>query len=120
MRTLFLQNYVVPVRIGIHAEEKIRKQRLSITVSIKIRGVDVLDYSFMKTMIDSTVLDEYFEYQENLADRLLGLFLSTKDADRFEVITLTTKKLDIYADCGGVGVETVWNRRRPHDNHDDD
>ena len=110
MRTVFLENYIVLTSIGIHDEEKKRKQRLSVSVSVKIRGLEILDYSFLKTTIDSTVSDAHIEYQEDLVDRLLGLFLSTKDADRFEEITLRTKKLDIYPDCGGVGVETRWSR----------
>jgi dihydroneopterin aldolase len=109
MKRIFLENYIVLASIGIHPKEKIQKQRLSISVSIKIKGSEILDYSFIKNIIDSTVSEKHYDYQEDFANQLLNVFLSIPDRDRLDEISIITKKLDIYSGCSGVGIEISWS-----------
>lgn len=109
MKRIFLENYIVLTSIGIQPEEKIKKQRISISVSIKIKGSEILDYSFIKNIIDSMVSEKHYDFQEDFANRLLNLLLSTLHKDRLDEISIVTKKLDIYSGCSGVGIEITWS-----------
>ncbi|MCG8506244.1 MAG: dihydroneopterin aldolase [Sphingomonadales bacterium] len=115
-RTIFLKDFVLPVRMGIHAHERNGPQRVAINVTLELgpgdgpasdRIADVLNYDVVRETILELVADRHINLQETLCHEILERLMA--DA-RVKAATVSTMKPDVYPDCGGVGYEVTARR----------
>lgn len=111
-RRLFLRNYELPVRIGVHDFERGGAQRLVINVDLWVplalstpandRLDEVVDYDFIRDVVAARVAQGHIELQETLADDLLQTMLAHP---KVRAARVSTEKPDVYPDCDAVGCE---------------
>jgi dihydroneopterin aldolase len=116
-RRLFLRDYEVQVRIGVHDFEKQDAQRMRINVDLYVPLAqttptrdtldEVVDYDFIRSAIAERVARGHIELQETLADDLLRRMLQHP---RVRAARVSTEKPDVYPDCDAVGVEVFGLR----------
>tara|TARA_B100001027_G_scaffold177760_1_gene129051 strand:+ start:360 stop:722 length:363 start_codon:yes stop_codon:yes gene_type:complete len=111
---LFLEDLEVLVDIGIHDFEINKPQRLQISVSVSLdpTQIDVadeigatFDYDFIRSEIKELVGSRRFNLQETLCRLILEKITIEKSVVG---ATVTTKKIDVYPDCAGVGVQMTY------------
>ena len=111
-RRLFLRDYAVDVRIGVHDFEKLGTQRVLFNVDLYVplavstpradRLHEVVDYDFIRSSIAERIARGHVELQETLCDELLRQMLSHPGVRAARV---STEKPDVYPDCDAVGCE---------------
>ena len=111
-RRLFLRDFELPVRIGVHDFEQGAPQRLRFNVDLYVplelstprsdHIDEVVDYDFVRERIAERVRRGHVQLQETLADELLQALLAHP---RVRAARVATEKPDVYPDCAGVGVE---------------
>ena len=110
-RRIFLQDFDLPVDIGFHDFEVGNPQRLLVTVEVWIdeasfaaedSAAAAWNYDFLRTEIKRMTDGRRFNLQETLAREIYGLIAARHGVTALRV---STRKPDIYQDCGGVGVE---------------
>ncbi len=113
---LFLTDFSVQAKIGIHDFEKAAPQRLLICVELEVDNPSgstedeigaVLDYDFLRTGIQALVAERHFNLQETLCREIIAMVAyhrSVKSA------VVSTRKPDVYPDCAAVGVELTYQR----------
>ena len=108
---LFLEEFEVMVDIGIHDFEINNPQRVCISVEVLLdpNAVDrsdeigsTFDYDFIRLEIKNLTTNRRFNLQETLCRLILDKII---EQDCVTEAKVTTKKLDVYPDCNGVGVE---------------
>lgn len=119
-RRLFLRNYELPVRIGVHDFEKTAAQRIVFNVELwvplasstprKDRIDEVVDYDFIRDLIAARVAQGHVELQETLCDDLLRAMLAHPGVAAARV---STEKPDVYPDCDAVGCEVFGQKELP-------
>ena len=111
---LFLEDLEVLVDIGIHDFEINKPQRLQVSVSVSLdpTQIDVadeigatFDYDFIRSEIKDLVGSRRFNLQETLCRLILEKITIEKSVVG---ATVTTKKIDVYPDCAGVGVQMTY------------
>jgi dihydroneopterin aldolase len=113
-RWLVLQQFELPVRIGIHAHERLVPQRMWFDVALGVRldhapaQVDHIDatlnYDFLREVIAQKVGHKHHELQETLCDAVLQELLAHPQV---QAVHVATRKPDAYADCYAVGTERL-------------
>ena len=112
---LFLEDLEVLVDIGIHDFEINKPQRLQISVSVSLDPTQIddadeigatFDYDFIRSEIKKLVGSRRFNLQETLCRLILEKITIEKS---IVGATVTTKKIDVYPDCAGVGVQMTYN-----------
>ncbi len=107
--TLFLENVVREVDIGVHDHEFGTPQRLQFDIYVMLSGVsepnadeigEVLDYEYLISALDETLKMNRAALLETLANRLLERILEPNSAEGASVI-LT--KLDVLEGDGQLG-----------------
>jgi 7,8-dihydroneopterin aldolase/epimerase/oxygenase len=111
-RRLFLRNYEVQIKIGVHDFEKKGEQRVLINVDLFIPLAmstpqndsleEVVDYDFMRATIARRVEQGHIHLQETLCDDVARAMLSHP---KVQAVRVSTEKPDVYPDCEAVGVE---------------
>ena len=111
-RRLFLRNYEVQVRLGVHDFERQGPQRVLVNVDLYIplsqstpesdELQEVVDYDFIRRCIAQRVAEGHIQLQETLVDDLLRILLAHP---KVRAARVSTEKPDVYPDCEGVGVE---------------
>jgi dihydroneopterin aldolase len=111
-RRIFLRNFELHARIGVHAFEKAGEQRMRFNVDLYVplaastprqdRLDEVVDYDFVRDVIRERIARGPVELQETLADDLLARLLAHPGVRAARV---STEKPDVYPDCEAVGVE---------------
>ena len=111
---LFLEDLEVLVDIGIHDFEINKPQRLQISVSVSLDPTQIddadeigatFDYDFIRSEIKELVGSRRFNLQETLCRLILEKITIEKSVVG---ATVTTKKIDVYPDCVGVGVQMTY------------
>ena len=111
---LFLEDLEVLVDIGIHDFEINKPQRLQVSVSVSLDpsligdAVEIgatFDYDFIRSEIKELVGSRRFNLQETLCRLILEKITIEKSVVG---ATVTTKKIDVYPDCAGVGVQMTY------------
>ena len=111
---LFLEDFEVLVDIGIHDFEINKPQRLQISVSVSLDPTQIddadeigttFDYDFIRSEIKELVGSRRFNLQETLCRLILEKITIEKSVVG---ATVTTKKIDVYPDCAGVGVQMTY------------
>jgi len=112
---LFLEDLEVLVDIGIHDFEINKPQRLQISVSVSLDPTQIddadeigatFDYDFIRSEIKELVGRRRFNLQETLCRLILEKITIEKSVVG---ATVTTKKIDVYPDCAGVGVQMTYS-----------
>ena len=107
--TIFLENVVREVDIGVHDHEWGAPQRLQFDIYVMLSGVsepsadeigEVLDYEYLISVLDETLEMNRAALLETLANRLLDRILEPNSAEGASVI-LT--KLDVLEGDGQLG-----------------
>lgn len=111
-RRLFLRNYEVPVKIGVHDFEKKGAQRILVNVDLYIPLSistpsndllsEVVDYTFMRNTLVSRAAQGHINLQETLCDDVARSLLAHSSV---RAVLVSTEKPDVYEDCESVGVE---------------
>tara|TARA_B100001540_G_scaffold119281_2_gene106696 strand:- start:4238 stop:4621 length:384 start_codon:yes stop_codon:yes gene_type:complete len=108
---IFLEEFEVMVDIGIHDFEINNPQRVCISVEVLLdpnagdRPDEIgstFDYDFIRLEIKNLISNRRFNLQETLCRLILEKII---EQDGVTEATVTTKKLDVYPDCNGVGVK---------------
>lgn len=111
---LFLEDLEVLVDIGIHDFEINKPQRLQVSVSVSLDPTQIddadeigatFDYDFIRSEIKELVGSRRFNLQETLCRLILEKITIEKSVVG---ATVTTKKIDVYPDCAGVGVQMTY------------
>lgn len=110
-RKIFLKDFDLPVDIGFHEFEVGRPQRLRINIEVWVhaeafpvndRAEDAWDYDFLRTAIHDLVGGRRFNLQETLVRDIYEVIAARRGV---RALRVSTRKLDVYPDCGAVGVE---------------
>ncbi|HEX7638908.1 MAG TPA: dihydroneopterin aldolase [Burkholderiaceae bacterium] len=111
-RRLFLRDYVVPTRVGVHDFEKRGPQRVRFDVELFVplavctpradSLAEVLDYNFIRDTIAERLARGHVHLLETLGDDVLRLMLAHPHVRAARV---AVEKPDVYPDCEAVGVE---------------
>ena len=110
-RRILLEDFRLPVSIGIHDFERSAPQMVVVNVELELsdempdphdRIEDALDYDFIRAGIMAIIKNRHFNLQETLCQEILELVLGRSGICRAKV---STRKPDVYPDCEGVGVE---------------
>lgn len=113
-RRLFLRNYEVMTRIGVHAFEKQGEQRVLFNVELFIplsqstplsdNLEEVVDYDFIRNTINARLGHGHVDLQETLCDDIAQVLLAHP---KVKAVLISTQKPDVYPDCESVGVEVL-------------
>lgn len=113
-RRLFLRNYQVMSKIGVHDFEKKGAQRVLFNVELYIPLAmstptqdeldEVVDYDFIRDTIEGRVAQGHIQLQETLCDDIAQLLLKHP---KVRAVRVSTEKPDVYPDCDSVGVEVL-------------
>ncbi len=118
-RRIILEDYRLPVSIGIHDFERSAPQMVLVNVELELadampdprdRIEDALDYDFIRAGIMSIVKNRHFNLQETLCREILELCLARGGVRRVKV---STRKPDVYPDCESIGFEMEAEAPRP-------
>lgn len=117
-RRMFIRDLVLEARIGVHAEEHGRSQRVRINLDLWVDddaglplsrpavGRDdlarVVDYERIVNDVRAVIASRHVQLVETLAERLAELCLC--DA-RVALVRVCVEKLDVFADAASAGVE---------------
>ena len=113
-RRLFLRNYQVMSKIGVHDFEKKGAQRVLFNVELYIplsestpahdQLNEVVDYDFIRDTIEARVAHGHIQLQETLCDDIARTLLVHP---KVRAVQVSTEKPDVYPDCDTVGVEVL-------------
>ena len=110
-RKIVLDGYDVPVDIGFHDFEVGVPQRLIVTVEVWVdeqsfaatdERNQAWDYDFLRTEVGALATGRRFNLQETVVREIYELVAARRGVTALRV---STRKPDVYPDCGGVGVE---------------
>jgi dihydroneopterin aldolase len=110
-RRIMLEDFRLPVSIGIHDFERSAPQMVIVNVTLELadempdprdRIEDALDYDFIRAGIMSIIKNRHFNLQETLCQEILELVLARGGIKRAKV---STRKPDVYPDCQSIGFE---------------
>lgn len=110
-RRIVLEDFRLPISIGIHDFERSAPQMVLVNVELELvdempdprdRIEDTLDYDFIRAGIMSIVKNRHFNLQETLCQEILELCLARGGVRRVKV---STRKPDVYPDCKSIGFE---------------
>jgi dihydroneopterin aldolase len=110
---VFVNDLVLPVRIGAYSHERAHPQRVRFSVAVDVDRQgdaaaeigDVFSYDLITDAIRALVAEAHFDFVETLAERIGANLLSHSEARR---ATVKVEKLDVGP--GAVGVEIVMER----------
>ena len=107
--TLFLEDIVRSVDIGVHDYEIGNPQRVRFDIYVLISGVedpendiieDVLNYEYLLNSLEKVLLKNRFSLLESLANNLLDLILQPESVESASVVIT---KLDVLEGDGRLG-----------------
>src|SRR5215212_8907482 len=110
-RKIVLEAFQLDLDIGFHEFEIGNPQRLLVTIEVWVdersfaasdEAVNSWDYDFLRTEIGGLVGGRRFNLQETLVREIYDLVAARRGVTALRV---STRKPDVYPDCGGVGVE---------------
>jgi len=110
-RRILLEDFRLPVSIGIHDFERSAPQMVVVNVALELsddmpdprdRIEDALDYDFIRAGIMAIIKNRHFNLQETLCQEILELVLARGGIRRAKV---STRKPDVYPDCKSIGFE---------------
>ena len=119
IRHLFVHDLMLACRIGVHAHERARAQRVRLNLDLGVvetgpalgdELADVVDYQDLVERIRSVVGRRHVNLVETLAEQIAALCL---EDPRVRSARVRVEKLDVIADAAAVGVEIERINPRP-------
>ncbi len=116
LRHVFVRDFVLACRIGVHRHEHGREQRVRINVDLAVQenGAGLEDrlehavcYEKIVAGIRTIAAAGHLNLVETFAERIAGLSL---EDPRVEEARVRVEKLDAFPDVAGVGVEILRAR----------
>ena len=110
-RKIVLEDYDLPVDIGLHDFEVGKPQRLLVTIEVWVDERSFAasdernlawDYDFLRTEVGALANGRRFNLQETFVREVYDLVAARRGVTALRV---STRKPDNYPDCAGVGVE---------------
>ena len=116
LRHVFLRDMELAARIGVHAHEQGRTQRVRVNLDLAVEdpgatgaapavGADelarVVDYQILAALLRSIVTAGHVRLVETLAERIATACLDDK---RVKKLRITVEKLDVFSDTESAGV----------------
>ena len=110
-RKIMLENFDIPVDIGFHEFEIGTPQRLRVNIEVWLAAAyfpqcdtiaDAWNYDTLRTSVLDMLSARRFNLQETVAHMIFDLVIARPGVVGVRV---STRKPDIYPDCGAVGVE---------------
>ena len=110
-RKIVLEDFRLDLDIGFHEFEIGNPQRLLVTIEVWVdersfaasdEAGSAWDYDFLRTEIGALAAGRRFNLQETLVREIYDLVAARRGVTALRV---SSRKPDIYPDCGGVGVE---------------
>ena len=107
---MFIRDLVLSTSIGVHAYEKLARQRVRINVELDVQqeaaGIDddlrnVVCYDELIQAMQKLGSGPHIQLAETMAERILELCLAD---ERVRRASATVEKLDVYENAGAVGV----------------
>ena len=108
---LIVRDLALDAHIGAHGHEHGAAQRIRITIAAAVEPPhdpladnprQVVSYEAFVDAARALLTDGHILLVETLAERLAGAVLANR---RVRAARIRVEKLDVYADCGAVGVE---------------
>ncbi|MCZ6604166.1 MAG: dihydroneopterin aldolase [Alphaproteobacteria bacterium] len=111
VRRIFFRDFVLEVPIGVHESELGAPQRIAINLSLYVADdpagddlAQVFDYDRVRRAITRLARRNHINLQETLVEAIAETCLGFEEVLG---VRASTQKLDIYANCAGVGIEIV-------------
>lgn len=110
-RKIMLEDFDLPVDIGFHDFEIGTPQRLRVNIEVWLaaawfpqsdRVADAWDYDMLRNAVLAMVEGRRFNLQETVAHEIYAMVAARQGVTGLRV---STRKPDVYPDCGAVGVE---------------
>lgn len=114
--TVFIRDMILIMSIGIHAHEKLKRQRVVVNVEIDVDDKNswqsdnigtVLSYSDVVSQIQAIAAEGHVNLVETFAEKIAAAVLSFERARR---VRIRVEKPDIYDFAAGAGVEIIRSR----------
>lgn len=120
IRHLFVHDLVLACRIGVHAHERDRPQRVRLNLDLAVaetdqpprRLADVVDYAALVERVRGALSEGHVELVETVAERVAALCL---EDPRVRSARVRVEKLEAVADAAAVGVEIERIKPRTKD-----
>jgi dihydroneopterin aldolase len=117
---LFVHDLVLACRIGVHAHERDRPQRVRLNLDLAVaetdqpprRLADVVDYAALVERVRGALSEGHVELVETVAERVAALCL---EDPRVRSARVRVEKLQAVADAAAVGVEIERIKPRTKD-----
>lgn len=117
---LFVHDLVLACRVGVHAHERDRPQRVRLNLDLAVaetdqpprRLADVVDYAALVERVRGALSEGHVELVEMLAERVAALCL---EDPRVRSARVRVEKLEAVADAAAVGVEIERIKPRTKD-----
>ncbi len=111
-----IKSLVLEISIGIHEHEKLKKQRVAVSLSIKaIDNLNVVNESISNVVSYENIIKNlkditskgHIELLETLGEMILEMCF---EDDRILSVWMKLEKLDVFKDAESVGIEIVRDR----------
>ena len=115
-RTVFIKDYIVHEIIGIHNNEKIKKQRIKFNIVIDVNQntlpnekdiKSIIDYEKITNKLKNLTRDKKYNFLESLAE---DSFKEIFEDKRIVSVKIKIEKPDAIKNADSVGVEVFKNR----------
>ena len=114
---VIIKNLIIDASIGIHEHEKIKKQRVSISLSIEVvDNISLVDHKIENFLSYENVINNikliinkgHIDLVETLSYEILSNIFSDSRASK---VWLKIEKLDVFAEAQSVGLEIIKTRK---------
>lgn len=114
---VIIKNLIIDASIGIHEHEKVKKQRVSISLSIEVvDNISVVDHKIENFLSYENVINNikfiinkgHIDLVETLSYEILSNIFSDSRASK---VWLKIEKLDVFAEAQSVGLEIIKTRK---------
>lgn len=110
IRHVFIRDFVLSCRIGVHRHEETRVQRVRINLDLAVREdrdlhddlANVVCYERIANAVRAEVAGRHIRLLETLAEEIAAICLAD---GRVRSVRVRVEKLDILPDAASVGVE---------------
>ena len=115
---VIIKNLIIDASIGIHEHEKVKKQRVSISLSIEVvDNISLVDHKIENFLSYENVINNikfiinkgHIDLVETLSYEILSNIFSDSRASK---VWLKIEKLDVFAEAQSVGLEIIKTRKK--------
>ena len=114
---VIIKNLIIDASIGIHEHEKVKKQRVSISLSIEVvDNISLVDHKIENFLSYANVINNikfiinkgHIDLVETLSYEILSNIFSDSRASK---VWLKIEKLDVFEEAQSVGLEIIKTRK---------